>query len=144
MSFCYLLIFLILKLSYLRGGYMFPCYSLLGMKVIWVYYLLLIDPCTFTSGFLNFPINLQDIKTLYRKFFSQQFNVSVFKENMNLQLPYSFYSSIVFVNETVFVLEQNIESWCGALFEISDKFSSKLSVFRYMILQCWFKTLENS
>ena len=33
--------------------------------------------------------------------------VTVFKENLNLQLPLIFYSSIMFVFETVFISEQN-------------------------------------
>ena len=41
---------------------MFPCYSLLNMKVIWLYYLVLINPFKFMSGYLNFPNNLKDIK----------------------------------------------------------------------------------
>ena len=36
-------------------GSMFLCYSLLNMKVIWLYYLFSIDPYKFISGYLYFP-----------------------------------------------------------------------------------------
>ena len=39
---------------------MLPCYSLLDMKVVWVKYLLLINPYKFVSGYLFF--NLEEIK----------------------------------------------------------------------------------
>ena len=42
----------------------------------------------------------------------------------------------LFVIEAVFVSEQITECRFGAMFEISDKFSFKLNVFSYMILQC--------
>ena len=41
---------------------MFPCHSLLNMKVILLYYLVLINPYKFMSGYLYFPNNLKDIK----------------------------------------------------------------------------------
>ena len=41
---------------------MFPCYSLLSIKVIWLYYLVLINPYQFMSEYLYFPNNLKDIK----------------------------------------------------------------------------------
>ena len=41
---------------------MFPFYSLLNVKVIWVYYLHLIIPYKFMSRFLNFPNNLEYVK----------------------------------------------------------------------------------
>ena len=41
---------------------MFPCYSLLNMKVIWLYYLVLINRYKFMSGYLYFPNNLKDIE----------------------------------------------------------------------------------
>ena len=54
---------------------------------------------------------------------------------MNLQLPLSFYGSLLFVTEAVFISEQITECRFGALLEISDTFSFKLNVFSYMILQ---------
>ena len=41
---------------------MFPCYSLLSIKVIWFYYLVLINPFKFMSVYLYFPNNLKDEK----------------------------------------------------------------------------------
>ena len=41
---------------------MFPCYSLLNMKVIWLYYFVLINPYEFVSGYLYFLNNLKNIK----------------------------------------------------------------------------------
>ena len=41
---------------------MFPCYSLLNIKVIWLYYLVLINRYKFVSGYLYFPNNLKDIR----------------------------------------------------------------------------------
>ena len=38
---------------------MFQCYSLLNMKVIWLYYLVLINPYKFMSGYLYFPSDLK-------------------------------------------------------------------------------------
>ena len=60
--------------------------------------------------------------------------VTVFKENLNLQLPLLFYNSIMFVFEIVFISEQIAENKTRALLEISDKLITKLNVFRYMIL----------
>ena len=40
---------------------MFPGYSLLDMKLTWVYYLLLSNPCKFVSGYLSFRNNWKDI-----------------------------------------------------------------------------------
>ena len=41
---------------------MFPCYSLLSIKVIGFYYLVLINPFKFMSVYLYFPNNLKDEK----------------------------------------------------------------------------------
>ena len=49
----------------------------------------------------------------------------------------------MFVNELVLISEQITEYMFGALTENNDKFSSKLNIFRYLILQCWHKILEN-
>ena len=67
--------------------------------------------------------------------------ITVFKENLNLQLPLVFYSSIRFVFETIFISEQIAENRFGALLEISDSLTTKLNVFRYMILQFRLKTV---
>ena len=62
------------------------------------------------SGYLYFPNNLKDkdhIQTYMiscKIFF--QLMITVFKENLNLQLPLVFYSSIRFVFETIFISEQ--------------------------------------
>ena len=91
------------------------------------------------SGCLYFPNNLKDIedhiqayKISYKIFF--QLMVTVFKENLNLQLPLIFCSSIRFVFETVFISEQIVENMFEALLEISDKFITKFNVFSYMVL----------
>ena len=70
-----------------------------------------------------------------------QLMIAVFKENLNLQLPLIFYSSIRFAFELVFILEEIVENWFGAFFEISDKCITKFNVFGYMILQFRFKTV---
>ena len=67
--------------------------------------------------------------------------VTVFKENINLQLPLVFYSSIRFVFETAFISEQIAGNRFGALLEISDKFITRFNVFSYMILQFMVKTV---
>ena len=48
----------------------------------------------------------------------------------------------MFVIETVFIPEQFSKYMFGALFEIGDRFTSKLNIFSYMILQCWLNILE--
>ena len=55
---------------------------------------------------------------------------------MNLLLPLSFYSSVMFVNEASFISEQITEHRLGTLLEINDnlEISDKLNVFSYMIL----------
>ena len=50
-----------------------------------------------------------------------QLMVTVFKEKLNLQLPLTFYSGIMFVLETAFISEQIAENRFGALLEISEK-----------------------
>ena len=59
--------------------------------------------------------------------------VTVFKENLNLQLPFIFYSSIRFLFETVSISEQIAENRFGALLEISGKFITK-----FIVLAIWF------
>ena len=67
----------------------FSCYSLLNMKVIWAYSYLLTYHYKFMSGYLYFPNNLKDQKTIYRfiwqvvKIFFQLM-VTALKESMNL------------------------------------------------------------
>ena len=56
-----------------------------------------------------------------------QLMVTVFKENLNLQLPLIFYSSARFIFITVFISEQNAKNRFGALQEITDKFIIKLN-----------------
>ena len=65
-----------------------------------------------------------------------QLMVTVFKYNP----PLLFYSSIMFVIETVLISEQ-ITEYIGALFEISDKFITKLNVMSHMILQLRLQTV---
>ena len=50
----------------------------------------------------------------------------------------------MFITEAVFISKQIKEYRFKALLEISDKFSSKLNYFSYIILQCWFNILENN
>ena len=50
------------------------------------------------------------------------------KKNLNLQLSLIFYSSIMFVLETVFIPGQIAENSFGALLEIGVKFITKLIV----------------
>ena len=52
------------KFSFKCMNSMFLSYSLLNMKLIWLYYLVLINLYNFMSGYLYFPNNLQDIKDL--------------------------------------------------------------------------------
>ena len=75
----------------------------------------------------------------YKTFF--QLMVTIFKENLKLQLPLTFYSSIRFVFEIVFISEQIAENKFRALLEISDKFITKLNVFSYIALQFRLKTV---
>ena len=49
----------------------------------------------------------------------------------------------MFVNEALFISEQITEYRLGTLLEISDKFNTKLNVFNYMILHCWYNVLES-
>ena len=104
----------------------FPCYFSLNMKVIRIYYLLLINPCKFSSGYLYFPQNLEDIKDPI--FFKEKHKLiaSLFM----LQQCYVF-----------FISEQITEHKFGALLEISDKFNPKSNVFSCMVLQCWHNIL---
>ena len=57
-----------------------------------------------------------------------QLMVTVFKGNLNIMLLLIFYSSLRFVFETVFILEQIEENRSGALLEISNKFMTKFKV----------------
>ena len=41
--------------------------------------------------------------------------VTIFKENLNLQLLRIFYSSVIFISETEFILKQIAENRFGAL-----------------------------
>ena len=50
-----------MKPRHLRGEYVFMLF-LTNMKVIWIYYLLLINAYKFMSGYLYSPNNLKDIK----------------------------------------------------------------------------------
>ena len=52
------------KFSFKCMDSMFLSYSLLNMKLIWLYYLVLINLYNFMSGYLYFRNNLQDIKDL--------------------------------------------------------------------------------
>ena len=55
--------------------------------------------------------------------------VTLLKENLNLYLPLSFYSRVMFVFETVFISEKIAEYNFGALLEINVKFVTKVNVF---------------
>ena len=103
------------------------------------------------SGYLYFPNNFKDIKDHIQadmiscKIFFQLM-VTVFKENLNLQLLLIFYSSIRFVFETTSISDQiaeSLELWrCGGLLEISDKLITRFNVFGCMILQLRLKTVR--
>ena len=109
-----------------------PCYIILPYK--------------FMSGYLYISNNLKDLEDhiqaymISYKIFSQLM-VTVFKENLNLQLPLIFYSSISFVFETVFISEQIAENRFGALLEMSYNFITKFNVFSYMVLRFRHKTV---
>ena len=101
-------------------------------------------PYKFMSGYLYFPNNLKGIKDNVQAYMINckiyfQLIVAVFKENLNLQLPLIFYSSIKFVFETVFILGQITGKKFGTLLEISDRFIIKFNVFSYVILQFRFE-----
>ena len=83
------------------------------------------------SSYLYFPNNLKDIKDHIKDY------IISCKENINLQLPYSFCRILLIVIEAAFISEQITECRFGALLEISDTFSRKLIIFSYMICQCW-------
>ena len=70
-----------------------------------------------------------------------QLMATVSKENLNLQLPLIFCTSIRFVFQTVFISEKIAENRFRNLLEISDKLITKLNVFSYMILQFKLKTV---
>ena len=53
-----------------------------------------------------------------------------------------FYTILLFVIEPVFISEQIPEYRFKAVLEIIDKFKTKLNVFNYLILSCWFNILE--
>ena len=77
----------------------FPCFNVL------------INPYKSVSGYLYFRNTLKDIKDHLQAYMVickifPQLMVTVFKENLNLQLPLIFYSSAMFVFETVFISEQ--------------------------------------
>ena len=98
------------------------------------------------SGYLYFPNKLNDIKDHIKAYMINckiffQLMVTVSKENLNLWLTATFYRSIMFVFETVFISEQTAKHRFGVLLEISDKFISKLSVFSYMIFQFRLNTI---
>ena len=101
------------------------------------------------SGYLYFPNNLKEIKghiqadMMSCKIFFQLM-VTVFKEKLNLQLPLIFYSSVRFVFETALIAEQTTENRFGALLEVSDKFITKFSDFRYIILQFRLKIVSKT
>ena len=64
--------------------------------------------------------------------------VTVFKENLNFQLPLIFHISIRCVFETVFISEQIAENWSGALLEISDKsISSAFLILQFRLETVW-------
>ena len=80
------------------------------------------------SGYLYFPNNLKDIEDhipytgLYDKLQNLfPINGNSFQRKPKPKLPLTFYSSIRFVFETVFISEQILENWFGTLSEISDK-----------------------
>ena len=98
------------------------------------------------SVYLCFPNNLKDIENHVQTYMISckiifQLMVAVFKENLNLQLPLIFYSSIRFVYETVFISRQIAKNKFGTLLEVSDKLINKFNIFSYTILQFRFTTV---
>ena len=122
----------------------FSYYSLLDMKVIWIYYLPLIKPCTLMSGCLYLPKNLKDIKghinnyiTSCKTFFQRRNSFEFSKQ------PLSFYCSVLFATEAVFIIEEVTKRIFGTLFEVREKFSSSLNVFSFLIVQWLLNILES-
>ena len=109
-----------------------PCYNILPL---YVYEWLFIH----FQQLKNIEDYIQVYMISYKIFF--QLVVTVFKENLNLQLPLIFYSSIRFVFETVFISEQILENWFGSLLEVSNKFITRYNVFSYIMLQFRLKTV---
>ena len=98
------------------------------------YYLTLI--AKFMSGYLYFPSNVKDVEDhIQADMMFFQLMVTFLKENLSLQLPLIFYSSIRFLFKAVFISEQIAENRFGALLEISDKLINKFNVFSHVILQ---------
>ena len=99
------------------------------------------------SGYLYFRNNLKYMKDHIQAYMISckiffQLMVTVFKENLNLQLPLIFYSSIRFAYGIVFTSEEIAVNRSEALLEISDKFITKFSGFSYMVLQFRLKTVQ--
>ena len=90
---------------------MFSCYCLLSIKVIWLYYLVFVNPYKVMSGYLYFPNNVKDIKdhndNLQNLF---PINSNSFQRNVNLWLPLIFYSNVMVVFEKIFISDQIAEN----------------------------------
>ena len=86
-------------------------------------------------------LNLKNIKKHIKLQNIFSINGNSFQRKPKLIVALLFYSNIRFVFETVFILYQIAENRCGFLLEISDKFTTKLNVFSYMILQFRLKTV---
>ena len=103
-------------------------------------YVMLCYPYKLMSDYLYFPNNLKDKEDHIQAYMISckiffQLMVTVFTENLNLQLILIFYSSSRLLFETVFISKQIAENRFGTLLEISDKFVTKFNVFSYKILQ---------
>ena len=102
---------------------MFPCYSLLNMTLIWLYYIVLINPYNFISGYLYFSNNLRH-KRPYIGLYDNLKNLSPINGNSFQRKPKLIPTSyilqyIIFMFKTVFILEQIAENSFGALQEIT-------------------------
>ena len=127
-----------------RNFLIFTFMSKCILKLLWqIYFLKVFFMNQFANWFLLFLhlLFFHDINDHIQnyiiscKIFSQQ-KVTVSKDNMNLWLRLSLYSSHLFINEAISISEKNSECRFGALLEISDIFSSKLNFVSYIVLQC--------
>ena len=94
---------------------MLPCYSILKMTVLWLYYLVLINPYKFISS----PNNFKDIKEhiyaylIICKIFSPVKGNSFQRKPKLIATPYIL-QYVIFIFKTVFISEQIEEGSFGA------------------------------
>ena len=103
----------------------FPCYFLLNMKVIRIYYLLLINPCKFFSGCLYVPYNLEELKD--PKFFKEKHKLIASLFMLQQCYVFSFQNKLQ---------STGLEPCQRLVINLT-----RLNVFSCMILQCWHNIL---